>query len=57
LLPALQELEAAVQAAIAACQDLMVHTTVKFEDELKKGKQKPEEEGGDEEESGDEANP
>jgi CRISPR-associated protein Csb1 len=57
LLPALQELEAAVQAAIAACQDLMVHTTVKFEDELKKGKQKPEDEGGDEEESGDEANP
>lgn len=37
-LPSLGDLEAAVKLAIAECKDLMVHTTVTFEDELKKGK-------------------
>lgn len=37
-LPSLSDLEEAVKAAITECKDLMVHTTVTFEDELKKGK-------------------
>jgi len=37
-LPSLADLESAVQAAIAECKGLMVHTTVTFEDELKKAK-------------------
>ena len=37
-LPSLTDLEAAVKTAIAGCKDLMAHTTVTFEDELKKGK-------------------
>jgi CRISPR-associated protein Csb1 len=37
-LPSLGELEASVKTAISNCKDLMTHTTVKFEDELKKGK-------------------
>jgi CRISPR-associated protein Csb1 len=37
-LPSLEELEASVKAAIADCKELMTHTTVTFEDELKKGK-------------------
>lgn len=36
--PSLTDLESAVQEAIVECKDLMVHTTVAFEDELKKGK-------------------
>lgn len=39
-LPFLTELESAVKAAIAECKGLMVHTTVTFEDELKKAKDK-----------------
>lgn len=38
-LPALQELETAVKTAIKKCAELMKHTTVTFEDELKKGKE------------------
>ena len=38
LLPSLPDLDDAVSTAIADCQDLMAHTTVTFEDELKKGK-------------------
>jgi len=38
-LPSLSILEAAVKTAIAKCKDSMVHTTVTFEDELKKGKE------------------
>lgn len=49
-LPALADLESAVQAAIAECKELMVHTTVTFEDELKKAKDQKK---ADEEESGD----
>lgn len=41
-MPSLSDLEAAVKSAIADCKNLMVHTTVTFEDELKKGKEKPE---------------
>lgn len=37
-LPSLDELETAVKTAIGGCKDLMTHTTVAFEDELKKGK-------------------
>jgi len=38
-LPSLPELEAAVVGAIAECKESMVHTTVMFEDELRKGKE------------------
>jgi CRISPR-associated protein Csb1 len=38
-LPSLKELEPAVATAIAGCKGLMTHTTVTFEDELKKGKE------------------
>jgi CRISPR-associated protein Csb1 len=38
-LPSLPNLEAAVKSAIADCKEMMVHTTVTFEDELKKGKE------------------
>jgi CRISPR-associated protein Csb1 len=38
-LPSLPDLEEAVKAAIAGCKELMVHTTLTFEDELKKGKE------------------
>lgn len=41
-LPALTDLEEAVKSAIEVCKELMVHTTVTFEDELKKGKDKTE---------------
>lgn len=36
-LPSLEELEAAVRAAVEACRTGMEHTTVTFEDDLKKG--------------------
>jgi CRISPR-associated protein Csb1 len=38
-LPSLPKLEAAVKSAIADCKQLMTHTTVTFEDEMKKGKE------------------
>jgi len=38
-LPASSELEIAVKKEIAACKELMTHTTVTFEDELRKGKE------------------
>jgi CRISPR-associated protein Csb1 len=38
-LPTLTELEQALPIAVAACRDLMTHTTVVFEDELKKAKE------------------
>ena len=60
-LPSLTVLEGAVKEAIKACKNekdepLMVHTTVTFEDALKKGKDKPEgdDRGEDDEESADE---
>jgi CRISPR-associated protein Csb1 len=37
-LPTLNELESAVNTAILKCKEMMIHTTVTFEDELKKGK-------------------
>ncbi len=40
-LPLLKDLETAVTSAIEECKTLMVHTTVTFEDELKKGKETP----------------
>lgn len=65
-LPSLPELESAIKTAIESCQDkdgkpLMVQMTVTFEDELKKGKAKPDanddsgnEEGDENDESPDE---
>jgi CRISPR-associated protein Csb1 len=38
-LPALTDLEQALKSAVAGCTGMMVHTTVTFEDELKKGKE------------------
>ena len=38
-LPTLSDLEAALKSAIIGCKDMMEHTTVTFEDELKKGKE------------------
>jgi len=37
-LPPLDEFDTDVKAAIKGCKDLMTHTTVTFEDELKKGR-------------------
>ena len=44
----LGELESAVVSAIADCNELMTHTTVTFEDELKKGKDKDKDDDDDE---------
>jgi CRISPR-associated protein Csb1 len=53
LLPSLPDLEAALPAAIAACKEQMVQTTITFEGELKKGKdEKPK---GDKAQEGDDA--
>jgi len=54
-LPGLTDLESAVKAAIAECKGLMVHTTVTFEDELKKAKdeKKKKETEADADDSGD----
>jgi CRISPR-associated protein Csb1 len=38
-LPSLTDLTSAIESAIKDCKDMMVHTTVTFEDELKKGKE------------------
>ncbi len=38
-LPSLTDLEPAVKSAGTSCKEMMVHTTVTFEDELKKGKE------------------
>lgn len=47
-LPSLSDLDGAVKSAIADCKDLMKHTTVLFEDDLKKGKDTPSGDGVDE---------
>lgn len=52
-LPTLEVLDTAVKSAIDDCKSLMVHTTVTFEDELKKGKEAAE---GDEETDEDASN-
>lgn len=52
-LPSLADLESAVEAAVAECKDLMVHTTVTFEDELKKAKDEKKPKGDDADDSGD----
>lgn len=53
-LPSLGDLESVVKAAIAECKDLMVQTTVTFEDELKKAKdEKKKAKGADADDSGD----
>lgn len=48
-LPELSALETAVKDGIKACKELMVHTTVSFEDALKKAKEKPTSGAGNEE--------
>jgi CRISPR-associated protein Csb1 len=48
-LPSLSDLESAVKAAITACTAMMVHTTVTFEDELRRGR----ETAGDADDTGD----
>ena len=40
-LPSLEELEAALPEVIRGCSDAMAHTTITFEDELRKGKDEP----------------
>lgn len=52
-LPGLTDLESAVKAALAECKGLMVHTTVTFEDELKKAKDEKKPKGDDADDSGD----
>lgn len=52
-LSSLVDLESAVRAAIAECKDLMAHTTVTFEDELKKAKDERKPKGDDADDSGD----
>jgi CRISPR-associated protein Csb1 len=56
-LPPLKELEVAVQAAIEGCLGQMEHTTVAFEDDLKRGKEDKADKGEDDaaEEGGDDA--
>ncbi len=53
-LPTLLELETAAKSAIEKCGKSMVHTTVKFEDDLKKAKDKDNEVAGDDNEESDE---
>jgi CRISPR-associated protein Csb1 len=48
-LPAISDLEVAVKVAIAECQGQMAHTTVTFEDDLRKGNEKPEDDAGSDE--------
>jgi CRISPR-associated protein Csb1 len=48
-LPSLPELDTAVKTAIDGCKESMVHTTVTFEDELKKGKDSTDGHGDDSE--------
>lgn len=48
-LPGLEDLESALPDAIRDCRDVMTHTTVAFEDALRKGKEDQEAEGEDEE--------
>lgn len=52
-LPSLESLDQAVKDAIASCKDRMQHTTFDFQDELRKGKQKEEDQEGHGEESAD----
>jgi CRISPR-associated protein Csb1 len=51
ILPHLPDLEKAVQSAIAECKDLMIHTTVTYEDELAKAKEEREGTGGEEDDA------
>ncbi|MCX7701355.1 MAG: type I-U CRISPR-associated RAMP protein Csb1/Cas7u [Gemmataceae bacterium] len=51
-LPSLDDLESAVSAAISECRNLMVHTTVTYEDDLKKAKDDKKPKKGEDEDSG-----
>jgi CRISPR-associated protein Csb1 len=48
-LPSLVDLESALKTAISHCAAQMVHTTVTFNDELRKGKEQPEDTDGEDE--------
>ena len=52
-LPLLADLELAVKTAIAECKNMMVHTPVAFEDDLKKAKDEKKPKGDDADDSGD----
>ncbi len=52
-LPSLTDLEPAVKSAITGCTEMMVHTTVTFEDELKKAKDEKKKKGDDDQDEGD----
>lgn len=52
-LPSLAELESLVKAAISECKGFMTHTTVTFEDELKKAKDEKKIKGDDSDDSAD----
>jgi len=54
-LPSLNDLETAVKLAVTGCREMMVHTTVTFEDELKKGKETPESADADEDDATEES--
>lgn len=54
-LPSLSDLDGAVKAAISECKGLMEHTTVAFEDELKKGKETTSGDGVDEDDGTDDS--
>jgi CRISPR-associated protein Csb1 len=52
-LPSLTDLETAVKSAINACRELMVHTTVTFEDELKNAKDEKKKKDGSDQDGND----
>jgi CRISPR-associated protein Csb1 len=55
-LPSLSDLESAVKSAIIGCKEKLIHTTVTFEDELKKGKESQDnDEGAGEEDATDDS--
>ncbi len=54
-LPRLEELEAALPAAIRSCEDAMAHTTITFEDEFRKGKDEPQGDAEDDDVEGEDA--
>ncbi len=52
-LPSLTELTKCLETAVKNCKDMMVHTKVKFEDDLKKAKDKPADSSKDDENDSD----
>jgi CRISPR-associated protein Csb1 len=52
-LPSLTDFEAAVKLVVSGCKEMMVHTTVTFEDELKKAKDEKKKKEDDDQDEGD----